>query len=87
MQRSAQLVSEIQSIGSEPNIKNATKLLRLLEGNAALFSNLIGEETFSPLLKRFKHFGDCSSAELSNKFEREDYQRSFDLLLFYLNRI
>ena len=87
MQRIAQLISEIRDMNPEPNHKNAIHLFRLLEGNSKLFLAHLESENFLPLLKRFEVLADSSAREFQTEFVREDYRRSVELLLFYLNRI
>jgi len=87
MFRLPQLISELQEIGLEPGLKSALKIHKILDGNKALFETKIEEDTFSTVLRNFEALSNSSAREVSSPDFKRDYQRSYELMLFHLNRI
>ncbi len=87
MSRISQLINEIKEIGATASHRNAIQVYKILDGNSLLFSQAMGKDTFSPILRDFERMSEASAREFNTSSFSNDYGRAYSLLMFYLDRV
>ena len=84
------LINEISALGGQANNvprKAAFDIYNILENNKTLFSDSMDKDTFVQILNDFEKMAYSSSAEFSTASYKDDFQKSYNLLSFYLGKV
>lgn len=81
------LIDEIKNYKNASAHKSALDMFRLLEGSKALFLSEMNPDNFNHLLSQFENLSYGNPKEYNTPSYIRDYNRVYDLLLFYLDRI
>ena len=81
------LINEIQELGGTTQRKAAFDIYNILENNKNLFSVSMDADTFAQILKTFEKMAYSSAAEFSTASYKDEFNKTYSLLSFYLERI
>jgi hypothetical protein len=82
-----EVISEIRDLGREPSGKAVHDIFNLLANNRAQFEKRLGAEEFAGVFRAFRDLTDRSPGQYHHAMFRDEYQRAFNLLMFYLGKI
>lgn len=81
------LINEIQELGGTTPRKAAFDIYNILENNKVLFSANMDADTFAQILNGFESLAYSSAAEFSSNSYKDEFQKNYNLLSFYLNKV
>ncbi len=81
------LIQEIRELKMETGHKAALDVYRLLNNNKALFGQKMDHDVLNRLLHDFEALSDASPAEAATAGYKREYEKAWELLVFYLGRI
>lgn len=81
------LINEIQSLSTNTPRKAAFDIYTILENNKNLFADCMDADTFNQILNAFEKLAYAGSAEFNTANYKDDFQKSYSLLSFYLNKV
>lgn len=87
MSRLDQLIEEIRELRHETNHRAALRILNLLENNKKLFAEKVDEDYLNLSIRNFELLCDTPSREYNTPGYVRDYQKYYESLMFYLNRV
>jgi hypothetical protein len=87
MARLEQLIHEIQGLKQETNHRSSLRILSLLQNNKALFLQALDADYLNMAIKNFELICAMPSKDYGTPAYIRDYEKYYDSLLFYLNRI
>ena len=87
MGRLEQVIDEIKELRNETTHKSALRVYNMLEGNRKLFLERMEPDNFKYHLKSFEDLSEVSAKEYNTPGFKRDYNKSFEGLLFHLNRL
>lgn len=87
MERIHQIIEEIRELEKEPTHRSTLRIFSLLENNRKLFLEKIEADNFQHLLSGFEAMTEKSPVEYATTSYKEEFQRNYQSLAFYLNRI
>jgi hypothetical protein len=87
MSRVHQITDEIKEFRNEATHKAALRVYNLLENNKKLFIEKIDKDTFEFLTKSFRELSEASAATYNSPGFKRDYSKSFEGLMFHLQKI
>lgn len=87
MQKVRQLVEEIRELREEVNHRAALRICAILENNRRLFLEKMDADDFTYLLRLFQEIADTPARDFGTDYYKDNYRRSFGLLLFHLDKI
>lgn len=81
------LINEIKNPNSSNAHKQALDIYNMLNNNRAKFIENIDKDTYNLLLKSFEKLSEARAVEYNSSSYKDEFNRSYHLLLFYLDRI
>lgn len=81
------LINEIKEIGGSTPRKAAFDIYNILENNKILFAGSMDADTFEQILKTFEKMAYSSAAEFSTASYKDEFNKTYSLLSFYLGRV
>ncbi len=87
MERIKQLIEEIRELGSDRTHRSALRIYNLLENNRKLFLEKLDQKDLDLVIATFNTIANKSPVEYNTTAYKDDFERSYQTLLFYLNRI
>lgn len=81
------LINEIQELSTNTPRKAAFDIYNILENNKVLFAGSMDKDTFAQILSAFKKMAYSSAAEFSTTSFKDEFQKSYNLLNFYLGKV
>lgn len=87
MSRLEQLIDEIRELRNESNHRSALRILSLLENNKKLFAEKIEADYLNMAIRNFEILCDTPSRDYNTPGYIRDYQKYYESLMFYLNRV
>lgn len=81
------IINEIQSLNNENTRKSVFEINRLLENNKALLLKHMDTESLNPILTQFDSLTQASHQEYTSESFTYDYQKKYQLLMYYFNKI
>ncbi|WP_317898136.1 hypothetical protein [Aurantibacillus circumpalustris] len=87
MARLEQLIDEIKGLRNEANHRSSLRVLNLLQNNKKLFLEGMEEDYLDMATKNFQLLCDTPSREYNTPDYLRDYNKYYESLMFYLNRI
>ena len=87
MARLEQLIDEIKGLRNETNHRSALRIVNLLQNNKKLFLTGMEEDYLKMAIKNFERQCDSPSIHYNTPEYIRDYNKYYESLMFYLNRI
>ena len=81
------LINEIHEMSGNTPRKAAFDIYNLLENNKTIFSGAMDADTFGQILNSFEKLAYSSAAEFNSPAYKEEFQKVYNLLSFYLNKV
>lgn len=81
------LINEISNLKSERTQRSVVEILGRMRGNRHRFVQRMDEKEFDALVKNFEVLSDMKPLDTRTEKFRDDYDRAFNLLMYYLDRI
>lgn len=81
------LINEIKNPNSASAHKQALDIYNMLNNNRAKFTDKIDKDTYHHLLKSFEKLSEARAVEYGSSSYKDEFNRSYNLLLFYLDRV
>ena len=81
------LINEIQELSSNTPRKAAFDIYNILENNKILFAGSMDADTFRQVLSSFEKLAYSSAAEFSTASYKDEFQKTYNLLSFYLGKV
>lgn len=81
------LINEIQELSTNTPRKAAFDIYNILENNKVLFAGSMDKDTFAQILSAFEKMAYSSAAEFSTTSFKDEFQKSYNLLNFYLGKV
>ncbi len=81
------LINEIQELKNTTPRKAAFDIYNILENNKTLFAEVMDKDVFRQILNDFEKMAYAGAAEFNSSHYKDDFQKSFNLLSFYLNKV
>lgn len=81
------LINEIKELNNTTPRKAAFDIYNILENNKSLFGTALEEDVFRQILKAFETLAYANASEFNSSSYKEDFLKSYNLLLFYLNKV
>lgn len=81
------IINEIQSLNNENTRKSVFEINRLLQNNKALLLKHMDAENLNPILNQFDSLTQASHQEYTLESFTYDYQKQYQLLMYYFNKI
>jgi hypothetical protein len=81
------LINEIHELSNNTPRKAAFDIYNILENNKALFEPTMDPDTFRQILNSFEKMAYAGAAEFNSPNYKDEFQKSYNLLSFYLNKI
>ena len=81
------IINEIQSLNNENTRKSVFEINRLLQNNKVLLLKHIDAENLNPILTQFDNLTQASHQEYTSESFTYDYQKQYQLLMYYCNKI
>lgn len=85
--RLPEIIDEIKSFKNQPNHRSVNAISTYLTAFYNQFSKHIAASELNALTVKFKELSDLRPADYKTENFESEYNRSFSLLLFYLERI
>jgi hypothetical protein len=82
-----ELKDEIKSIGKSINFRSAHEIFNLLNSHHSLLATKIDSDNLNFMLKNFEKLAFSSPGESKTQSWMDDFEKSNNLLLFYLEKI
>ncbi len=82
-----ELVDQLRNYKDQINHRSTLEIYNLLENNKNLFLKYIDQENFTPLLSHFETLSYSSPKDYTSDDYKREFQKLYDLLLFYVERI
>jgi hypothetical protein len=87
MDRIRQIIEEIRELEKEPTHRSSLRIYSLLDNNSRLFLGKMDADDFRHQHSAFEALTDKSPVEYGTAAYKEEFQRRYQALAFYLNRI
>jgi hypothetical protein len=87
MDRIRQIIEEIRELGKEPTHRSSLRIYTLLDNNSKLFLTKMEADDFRLLHSAFEALADKNPIEYGTNAYKDEFQRNYQALAFYLNRI
>jgi hypothetical protein len=87
MARLEQLIDEIKGLRNESNHRSSLRILSLMQNNKKLFLESVESDYLEMAIKNFQEICDTPSREYNTAEYLRDYNKYYESLMFYLNRI
>jgi hypothetical protein len=81
------LINEIQELSTNTPRKAAFDIYNILENNKTLFVGSMDADTFRQILSAFEKMAYSSAAEFSTSSYKDEFQKTYNLLSFYLGKV
>jgi hypothetical protein len=81
------LINEIHELSRNTPRKAAFDIYNILENNKVLFESTMDTYTFRQILNSFEKMAYAGAAEFNSPYYKEEFQKSYNLLSFYLNKV
>lgn len=81
------LINEIHELQNNTPRKAAFDIYNILENNKMLFAPVMDADVFEQLLKSFENMAYAGAAEFNSPHYKDDFQKSYNLLSFYLDKV
>lgn len=81
------LINEIQELSTNVPRKAAFDIYNILENNKTLFASTMDPDTFRQILITFEKMAYAGSTEFNSPYYKDEYQKSYNLLSFYLGKV
>ncbi|MBX3163908.1 MAG: hypothetical protein KF900_05465 [Bacteroidetes bacterium] len=81
------LINEIKNPSSASAHKQALDIYTMLENNRTKFLEKLDKDTYNHLLKNFESLSEARATEYNSTSYKDEFNRTYNLLLFYLDRI
>lgn len=82
-----ELADQLRELKHEVNHRSTLKVYNLLENNKKVFLQKMEADSFGMLLKGFENLANENPKEHKSENYRREYEKNFELLLFYLDKI
>jgi len=82
-----ELAEQLKDHKTEINHKSTLKVYNLLENNKKVFLQKMEADSFKMLLKNFENLANENPKEYTSESYKREHEKSFELLLFYLDKI
>lgn len=87
MPRIHALIDEIKELQKEKNHRSSLQIARLLENNRKLFLEKMDDADYNYMLRNFEDLSQTSPKDYNSQGFLNEYDKSFESLLFHLNKI
>ncbi len=81
------LINEIKELSTNTPRKAAFDIYNILENNKTLFVGSMDADTFRQILNAFEKMAYSSAAEFSTSSYKDEFQKTYNLLNFYLGKV
>lgn len=81
------LINEIKELSSSTPRKAAFDIYNILENNKTIFAPSMDADTFRQILNSFEKMAYSSAAEFNTAAYKEEFQKAYNLLSFYLGKV
>ena len=81
------LINEIKEHSTNTPRKAAFDIYNILENNKILLEPCMDADTFRQILNAFEKMAYSSSAEFSTSSYKDEFQKTYNLLSFYLGKV
>ena len=81
------IINEIQHLNNESTRKSVFEINRLLQNNKIVLCKHIDPENLNPLLHQFDSLTQASHQEYTSESFTYDYQKHYQLLMYYFHKI
>jgi hypothetical protein len=81
------LINEIHELSQNTPRKAAFDIYNILENNKTLFAPCMDTDTFRQILNAFEKMAYAGAAEFNSPNYKDDFQKAYSLLSFYLGKI
>ena len=81
------LISEIHELSRNTPRKAAFDIYNILENNKVLFAACLDADVFRQILNSFEKMAYASANEFNSPDYRDEFQKTYNLLAFYLNKV
>jgi len=82
-----QVIHEIKELKDRPGHRSALIIFQLLDNNRKRFLEKMDPENFNAVCNAFERLSEASAREYNSPNYTGDYQRAYNLLTFYTDRI
>ncbi|MBL7932873.1 MAG: hypothetical protein JNL60_13270 [Bacteroidia bacterium] len=82
-----QLIEDIREMKNETTRRSAHRIFNMLEGHKREFSGKIDSDYLELALKTFEALSEASAGESQTEDYKREFKKSYEGLLFHLNRI
>lgn len=82
-----QLIEDIRELKLEANRRSAHRIYTMLDGHRKEFQDKIDPDYLAMALKSFEALSETNMSQAGSEAFKRDYDKSFEGLLFHLNRI
>jgi hypothetical protein len=87
MARLEQLIDEIKGLRNEANHRASLRILSLIQNNKKLFLEEVDPDYLHMAIKNFEALCDMPSRDYGTEGYVRDYQKYYESLMFYLNKV
>ena len=81
------LINEINQLVTNTPRKAAFDIYNILENNKTLFSPVMDGDVFRQILNSFEKMAYANASEFNSSSYKDDFQKSYNLLRFYLDKV
>lgn len=81
------IINEISNLKDHAGHRSALEIFKMMQNNRHRFVQRMDKDEFDSLLKKFEELADMKPLETRTEKFRDDYNRAFNLLMYYLDRI
>lgn len=81
------IINEISESAGQANHRSAQNIYNLLEKNRRLFISKMEEPEFNNILRNFEKLADYHPSQYSSDQFKDEYNRAYNLLRYYVERI
>lgn len=81
------LINEIHELSRNTPRKAAFDIYNILENNKTIFAAGMDADTFRQILSTFEKMAYSSASEFNTPTYKEEFQKTYNLLSFYLGKI
>lgn len=81
------IISEIKSLETDSTRKSVFDINRILQNNKVLLLKHIDKDALLPIINQFDNFTQASHKEYTSESFVFDYQKNYNLLMYYFNKI
>jgi hypothetical protein len=82
-----EVINEIKGHGVSASSRSVHEIYNMLENNRLRFESRIGADDFKGVLTTFRELTGRKPADYTTARFKDEYDRAFNLLMFYLGKI